>query len=105
MTGSRDTSDGPRIDEATKQSDNSTITLCQAEELERFGRLREAELAYQQLLRRDRHDPDAQHLLGLLCFRRGRAGEAFDLVRRASVSFEEGLRKLCIGATATEVSK
>jgi predicted O-linked N-acetylglucosamine transferase (SPINDLY family) len=77
------------VDERTKQLDDAKVSPAKldstrhARELERAGRLKEAELAYRQVLTQDPHNPVAFHLLGLLCFRTGRATEALDLVRRS----------------------
>lgn len=58
--------------------------LAKAEQLER-DKPAEAELAYRRILARDPHNPDALHLLGMLCFRSGRRFEGLDFVRRSLV--------------------
>lgn len=47
------------------------------------GRLAEAEAAYRQVLDRERTNPDALHLLGVVTARRGDARAAAELIRRA----------------------
>jgi tetratricopeptide (TPR) repeat protein len=47
------------------------------------GKLPEAEKLYLRALEEDPDDPDALHLLGVLCNDRGRAGDAVELIERA----------------------
>jgi predicted TPR repeat methyltransferase len=55
----------------------------QAMELQRAGRLDDAEAAYLQLLREQPDNADALHEFGILRMRQGRANEAMDLVKRS----------------------
>jgi cytochrome c-type biogenesis protein CcmH/NrfG len=47
------------------------------------GLHREAEAMYRQVLERDRHHPDALHLLGLLAHETGDSHNGVELIRRA----------------------
>ncbi|HEY2009178.1 MAG TPA: tetratricopeptide repeat-containing glycosyltransferase family protein [Rhizomicrobium sp.] len=59
------------------------MTLELAFSLHQQGRLREAEAAYQALLRRDPRDVRALHLLGLLTAQRGELARGADLIMHA----------------------
>ncbi|WP_229266663.1 tetratricopeptide repeat protein [Leptospira sp. severe_002] len=58
-------------------------TLQQAVALHQQGRLDDAEKLYSRVLKADRNQFDALHLLGMLNHQRGKAGEAFRLVSAA----------------------
>ena len=58
-------------------------TLQQALALHQQGRLDEAEKLYSRVLKADRNQFDALHLLGMLNHQRGKAGEAFRLLSAA----------------------
>lgn len=58
-------------------------TLQQAVALHQQGRLDDAEKLYSRVLKADRNQFDALHLLGMLNHQRGKAGEAFRLVSQA----------------------
>src|SRR4051812_33784723 len=49
----------------------------------RNGRLADAETLYRQALESDPGNPDALHLLGVLCTQRGDPAAGLDLIRRA----------------------
>ena len=63
---------------------NATQALARAQDLERAGRLDDAETAYRAILAALPGDADALHLLGILVHRRGRIGEAIGLLEKAS---------------------
>lgn len=77
------------LNERIEQSDveillaADSINLQRAQELERIGQDAKAELAYRQMLARNPHHADALQLLGLLCFKSGRAREALVLLRQS----------------------
>jgi len=54
-----------------------------AASLHRQGRLDEAEKIYRRVLKNDRNDFNALHLLGMLNHQRGKAGEAYSLITSA----------------------
>src|SRR5438552_9585406 len=58
-------------------------TIEQAKALHRMGRIAEAEAVYRAVLARDPRQFDALHLLGLIRYQQGRAGEAHDLLSQA----------------------
>src|SRR5579864_3923081 len=62
---------------------HSSSILENAFALHQQGKLREAERAYMALLRRNRHDPRALHLLGLLAAQMGQLSRGADLIHRA----------------------
>ncbi len=63
---------------------NAAEALARARDLERAGRLGDAEAAYRAILARRPGDSDALHLLGVLVHRRGQTGEAITLLEKAS---------------------
>ncbi|MCC7017298.1 MAG: tetratricopeptide repeat protein [Rhodospirillales bacterium] len=63
---------------------NTNEALARARDLERAGFLDQAEAAYRAVLAALPGDVDALHLLGILAHRRGRTGEAIDLLEKAS---------------------
>jgi len=58
-------------------------TIDQAKALHRIGRIAEAEAVYRSVLAHDPRQFDALHLLGLIRYQQGRAGEAHELLSRA----------------------
>jgi len=58
-------------------------TIDQAKALHRIGRIAEAEAVYRSVLVHDPRQFDALHLLGLIRYQQGRAGEAHELLSRA----------------------
>jgi len=57
--------------------------IGEAVELQKAGRLKEAEGIYEAILEIDPADPDALHLLGLAAFQSGRLGRALTLIEEA----------------------
>jgi Flp pilus assembly protein TadD len=58
-------------------------TIEQGKALHRMGRIAEAEAAYHSVLAREPRHFEALHLLGLIRYQQGRAGEAHQLLSRA----------------------
>src|SRR5262249_7404778 len=58
-------------------------TIDQGKALHRMGRIAEAEAIYRSVLAHDPREFDALHLLGLIRYQQGRAGEAQELLSRA----------------------
>jgi protein O-GlcNAc transferase len=66
-----------------KHAYNASAELADAVRLHRAGDLEKAVLIYQRILARDRQNPDALHLLGVIATQEGRFEEARDLINRA----------------------
>ncbi len=64
-------------------SNHVSTTLRTAVELHQSGRLREAEIAYRNVLVGNPNNPDALHLLGLITHQAGRLDEAVVLIEKA----------------------
>src|SRR5262245_39518456 len=58
-------------------------TIDEGKALHRMGRIAEAEAVYRSVLARDPRQFDALHLLGLIRYQQGRAGEAHELLSQA----------------------